>query len=130
MPLPPLLPLSEYPTNMVVAPLVVTGQPIGVLSVLGDRAGRLTPEDAERIDRVAAQVAVAVANARLYERVEGQVEELRLLNADLAEANKHKSVFLATMSHELRTPLNAIIGFAELLLDDIITEPRRSGARA
>ena len=93
-----------------------------MLSVLSDRAGQLTPEDAERIDRVAAQVAVAVANARLYERVEGQVEELRLLNADLAEANKHKSVFLATMSHELRTPLNAIIGFAELLLDDIITE--------
>ncbi|MGI8856027.1 MAG: GAF domain-containing protein, partial [Thermomicrobiales bacterium] len=81
LPVPPRLPLSTYPTNMVIAPLVVTGQPIGVLSVLGDRPGRLTPEDAERIDRVAAQVAVAVANARLYERVEGQVEELHLLNA-------------------------------------------------
>ena len=31
------------------------------------------------------------------------------------EANRAKSVFLATMSHELRTPLNAILGFAELL---------------
>jgi signal transduction histidine kinase len=123
LPLPPRLAMSEYPTNMVITPLVVTGQPIGVLSVLGDRAGALTRADAERIDRVAAQVAIAVANARLYERVEGQVEELRLLNADLAGANKHKSVFLATMSHELRTPLNAIIGFAELLYDDIITDP-------
>ena len=117
------LALSAYPPAMVLAPLVVTGQPIGVLSVLGNTADSLTPEDAQRIERVAAQVAIAVANARLYERVQGQVEELRLLNADLAAANKHKSVFLATMSHELRTPLNAIIGFAELLYDDIIAEP-------
>lgn len=116
------LPIAEYPINMVIAPLVVSGQPIGVLSVLCDQADCLTPDDAARVERVAAQVAVAVANARLYERVEGQVEELRLLNADLAEANKHKSVFLATMSHELRTPLNAIIGFAELLYDDIIDD--------
>ncbi len=123
LPLPPRLPMSEYPMNIVLAPLVVTGQPIGVLSVLGHRADTLTSADARRIERVAAQVAIAVANARLYERVQGQVEELRLLNADLAEANKHKSVFLATMSHELRTPLNAIIGFAELLYDDIIAEP-------
>ncbi|MHB8645691.1 MAG: PAS domain-containing sensor histidine kinase [Thermomicrobiales bacterium] len=123
LPLPPRLAMSEYPANIVLAPLVVTGQPIGVLSILANTAGALTPEDARRIERIAAQVAIAVANARLYERVQGQVEELRLLNADLAEANKHKSVFLATMSHELRTPLNAIIGFGELLLDDIITDP-------
>ncbi|MCA1668579.1 MAG: GAF domain-containing protein [Thermomicrobia bacterium] len=123
LPLSLRLAISEYPTNIVLVPLIVTGQPIGVLSVLGNTAGSLTRDDAQRIERVAAQVAIAVANARLYERVQGQVEELRLLNADLAEANKHKSVFLATMSHELRTPLNAIIGFAELLYDDIIAEP-------
>ncbi|MCJ8331638.1 MAG: PAS domain S-box protein [Lentisphaeria bacterium] len=31
------------------------------------------------------------------------------------EANRTKSLFLATMSHELRTPLNSIIGFGKLL---------------
>ena len=34
------------------------------------------------------------------------------------EANKAKSMFLATMSHEIRTPLNAIIGFTDILLQE------------
>jgi len=33
------------------------------------------------------------------------------------EANRAKSLFLASVSHELRTPLNAIIGFSDLLSD-------------
>ncbi len=32
-------------------------------------------------------------------------------------ADKAKSMFLASMSHEIRTPLNAVIGFSELLKD-------------
>ena len=43
--------------------------------------------------------------------------ERKLLKAKLLaeEADKAKSVFLASMSHEIRTPLNAIIGFTGLL---------------
>jgi len=41
------------------------------------------------------------------------------------EANKLKSLSLASMSHELRTPLNSIIGFSDLLLDEDTTDEER-----
>jgi signal transduction histidine kinase len=45
------------------------------------------------------------------------IVELKESHTRLQEANRHKSVFVASMSHELRTPLNAILGFSELLMD-------------
>jgi signal transduction histidine kinase/CheY-like chemotaxis protein len=83
----------------------------GRLAVL---AGPFTPgfgsDEISRVQQFMTAVAAALDRARLLDR-------LREANAQLQEANKHKSVFLASMSHELRTPLNAILGFSELLID-------------
>ncbi len=83
----------------------------GRLAVL---AGPFTPgfgtDEISRVQQFMTAVAAALDRARLLER-------LKETNAQLQEANKHKSVFLASMSHELRTPLNAILGFSELLID-------------
>jgi PAS domain S-box-containing protein len=71
----------------------------------------------------------SVALEETAAELEATVDELRAANEDLQhqtaaseharreadDANKAKSVFLASMSHELRTPLNAIIGYAQLM---------------
>lgn len=55
-------------------------------------------------------------------RIELQLREAMRL-AD--RANQEKSEFLASMSHEIRTPLTSILGYAELLLDEGLTEQQR-----
>ncbi len=51
-----------------------------------------------------------------------KAQELEEANIRLQEADRLKSVFLASMSHELRTPLNSIIGFTGIILQGMAGE--------
>ena len=99
-----------------VSPMIARGRTVGVLSA--DNRMSRTPIAAHTVDLLhtfAAQAAVAVENARLFQEIQEKGQQLEL-------ASRHKSQFLANMSHELRTPMNAVLGYTDLILDDIFGE--------
>lgn len=93
-------------------PMIVGEKLLGVFDVQANMAGYFSEEDANIYTTLAAQVAVALQNARLYKEQAATVTQLR-------ELDKLKSSFLANMSHELRTPLNSILGFTDVMLEEL-----------
>ena len=65
------------------------------------------------VEQVANQCAIAIRQARLYEKSQAQVKELEKLNT-------LKDDFLKTISHELRTPMTSIL-LASQTLEKLIT---------
>jgi signal transduction histidine kinase len=85
-----------------------SGEVLGGLFLGHPEPGVFT-EQAERIVAgIAAQAAVAIDNARLYEQARAAQEALLQRAESLEEADRQKDEFLAMLGHELRTPLAAI----------------------
>jgi len=98
------------------APLIAHGEVLGVLLVQRlSHAAAFTEREERRLRAIADHAAIALWKTRLL--------------AQVREANRSKSEFMAVISHELRTPLTALIGYEELLADETfgpITEQQQS----
>jgi signal transduction histidine kinase/CheY-like chemotaxis protein len=113
--------------SAVAVPLKARDVVIGVLYVYSRAPHNFREEGRQLLSALADQAAIALENAKLFQRVRQHAEELEArvrertqeleaANLKLELASRHKSEFLANMSHELRTPMNAIIGFTRLVM--------------
>lgn len=118
------MPEGHLPVTSYLAVPVVSrsGDVLGGLFFGHPDADVFTERDEIVVAGLAAQAAVAMDNARLYEtakRARAEAEKAATENERLfrqaEESSRLKDEFLATISHELRTPLSAILGWARML---------------
>ncbi len=118
------MPKGHPPVASFLAVSVISrsGEVIGGLFFGHSGRGVFTERHARIVEGLAAQTAVAMDNARLYENAQRVIKDREKLLASEQEArrqaeiaNRSKDEFLGLLSHELRTPLNAIMGWTRML---------------
>lgn len=90
-------------------PMHMERRALGVLAVRSAEHEGLQVDDVKVLEHLANQVAIALVNARAYERERQAAQQLE-------DNEAFKARFLANMSQELRGPLNSILGFSRLML--------------
>jgi signal transduction histidine kinase len=126
-----LYPERHMPYHAVAGiPLKLQGKVIGVLLVSDDRPERtFRPEDLQLLEFFAAQAAVFIRNARLYQEIQDRMEAQRQAEMQLVRSARLAAVgeMAAGVAHELNNPLTTVAGFIELVLDELPEEsPHRN----
>ncbi len=108
---------KQYSTQSALCvPLLRGDRVLGVINANNKASGvSFYESDLDLLVTIAAQVAMAVDNAGLFQGLEEKAEALAEAHEELLRLDKDKTELILNISHELKTPLTSIIGFAGLI---------------
>jgi len=112
--------------SLLCVPLGAQERIIGVIEVLNKAGGEFSRHDLRLLESLAAEVAIAIENARLYEDLQRKMEALKNTQAQLVQSAKLAAIgeLAAEVAHELNNPLTCILGFSKLLLKNTTLDDR------
>ena len=109
---------------LLVAPLLRGEDIVGILVVRRRTPGQFARNTVDLVKTFAAQSAVAIENARLFQNVEASLQDLRTAQDRLVQTEKLASLgqLTAGIAHEIKNPLNFVNNFSAVsveLIDEL-----------
>ena len=94
--------------GIICAPLIVRGKAVGVLNLATSKIINLDQNQIDILTAIGNQIAVAVANAKLYEDLENKLQSLK-------QKKEMIKFFAYSVSHDLKSPATGVYGLTKRL---------------